>query len=85
MIRQGQEYFLKHKFLHICECCGCVEELTAEEAHEAGWDYPPGIGTFGVFGPRTCRNCMMKDTAWWKITAEDIPYEELDEKYKETI
>ena len=36
MNRKEIDYFWTHKFLHICECCGRTEQLTGEEAHEAG-------------------------------------------------
>ena len=47
--------------------CGKKEFLTAKEAFDSGWDYPPQIGHFGLLGPRTCGNCQMKDTLFWKI------------------
>ena len=56
------------KLRHICEVCGKEEILTPEEAYELGWDYPPKFGTFGVLSPRTCGNCKMTDTLWWKVT-----------------
>jgi hypothetical protein len=55
---------------HICEVCGVEEILTPEAAYQAGWDYPPTIGTFGVIGPRTCVNCSINQTAWWAITVD---------------
>ena len=61
-------------FWHYCEVCGKKEFLTAEEAFESGWDYPPKQGFFGMLGLRTCGNCQMKDTLWWKIqTSGKIP------------
>ena len=35
---------------YICEVCGKVEILTTDEAFEKGWDYPPFIGEFGLYG-----------------------------------
>ena len=61
-------------FWHYCEVCGKKEFLTAEEAFESGWDYPPKQGIFGMLGSRTCGNCQMTDTLWWKIqTSGKIP------------
>lgn len=57
----------ERKFWHYCEVCGKKEFLTAQEAFDSGWDYPPQIGHFGLLGPRTCGNCQMKDTLFWKI------------------
>lgn len=60
-------------FWHYCEVCGKKEYLTAEEAHDQGWDYPPKAGVFGLLGPRTCGECHMTDTLYWKVTASDFP------------
>ena len=63
------------KFWHYCEVCGKKEFITAEEAFNSGWDYPPNIGMFGILSPRTCGDCMMQDTLYWKIqTSDDIRY-----------
>lgn len=60
---------MKHRpFWHYCEVCGKKELLTAEEAHKQGWDYPPTIGKFGFLSPRTCGDCKLTDTLFWKIT-----------------
>lgn len=56
-------------FWHYCEVCGKKEFLTADEAHEQGWDYPPKIGSFGLLGPRTCGDCALVDTLYWKINS----------------
>lgn len=58
------------KLRHICEVCGREEVLTPEEAFEAGWDYPPKMGTFSIVSQRTCPNCPMFETVWWKIVVE---------------
>ena len=71
------------RFWHYCEVCGKKELLTTEEAYEAGWDYPPKMGTFRVLGLRKCGNCQMTDTLYWKLMAGE-KYE-LTEKDKETI
>lgn len=46
-------------FLHSCEGCGTTELLTAEQAFQAGWDFPPRSGAWGVVRPRTCSKCPM--------------------------
>lgn len=54
-------------FWHYCEVCGKKEFITAKEAYESGWDYPPNMGFFGIIGPRTCGNCAMADTLYMKF------------------
>lgn len=61
------ESMKERKFWHYCEVCGKKEFVTAKEAFDDGWDYPPNIGQFGMLGPRTCGDCLMKDTLFWKI------------------
>lgn len=61
-------------FWHYCEVCGKKEFITDEDAFNSGWDYPPKMGFFGMLGPRTCGNCLMKDTLYWKIqTSGGLP------------
>jgi hypothetical protein len=60
------------KLRHICEVCGKEEILTPEEAFDAGWDYPPKMGKFGVLSPRTCDECLVMNTLWWKITCTKL-------------
>ena len=61
-------------FWHYCEVCGKKEYITAQQAFEDRWDYPPDMGHFGLLGPRTCGNCLLKDTLFWKVnTEEKIP------------
>ena len=55
------------KFPHRCEVCGRYEILSADEAFNTGWDYPPDFGQFGVLSVRTCPNCSMQETTWWKV------------------
>lgn len=57
----------ERKFWHYCEVCGKKKFITAKEALDNGWDYPPDIGFFGWLGPRTCGDCLLKDTLYWKI------------------
>lgn len=61
------ESMKERRFWHYCEVCGRKEFITAREAFDDGWDYPPNIGHFGILSPRTCGNCLMKDTLFWKI------------------
>ena len=58
-------------FWHYCEVCGKKEYITAEEAYQSGWDYPPKMGYFGLLGPRTCGGCQLKDTLYWKVTTKN--------------
>lgn len=73
-------------FWHYCEVCGKKEFLTDEDAFNRGWDYPPKMGFFGLLGPRTCGNCQMRDTLYWKIqTSGKLPIViegDLNDKYK---
>ena len=55
------------RFWHCCEVCGAKAWITAQEAFDSGWDYPPHIGDFGLLGPRTCGKCLLQDTLYWKI------------------
>ena len=55
------------KLKHICEVCGKTEILTPEEAFDQGWDYPPRMGSFGILSPRTCGDCTIDGTLWWKM------------------
>lgn len=72
-IRKYQELLDSMKtrpFWHYCEVCGKKEYITAQDAFDTGWDYPPNIGYFGVLGPRTCGKCLKQDTLYWKIHFE---------------
>jgi len=60
-------------FWHYCECCGKKAFITSKEAFDAGWDYPPQLGTFGFLGPRTCGKCSITDTLWWKVQQQELP------------
>ena len=61
-------------FWHYCEVCGKSQFMTAQEAYDAGWDYPPHMGDFGLLGPRTCGGCRLTDTLYWKIlTSGTLP------------
>lgn len=54
-------------FWHYCEVCGKKEFITAETAYNAGWNYPPNMGYFGLLGPRKCGDCSLEDTLFWKV------------------
>jgi hypothetical protein len=58
---------------YLCEVCGKEEELTEKEAYEAGWDYPPFIGQWGVVSPRTCGDCGIEKTAYWAVITDQVP------------
>ena len=63
-------------FLHICCGCGRRELLTSEQAFEEGWDYPGMHGLykempyygFRSLAPRTCGNCPITSSVYWKVT-----------------
>lgn len=73
------------KLKHICEVCGKTEILTPEEAFEQGWDYPPKMGAFGVISPRTCGDCTIEKTFWWRLTFHQVNLNELSDKDKEIL
>ncbi len=73
------------KLRHVCEVCGKEEVLTPDEAFEKGWDYPPRMGMFGVLSPRTCGDCAMVDTIWWKLMYQNVKSEDLSDKDKLTL
>ncbi len=73
------------KYKHICEVCGRTEVLTPEEAFEAGWDYPPRMGAFGIVSPRTCPDCSMMDTVWAALVLRHEPMDELTDDQKITL
>lgn len=60
-------------FWHYCESCGKKAFITAKEAFEDGWDYPPQIGSFGLLGPRTCGDCEITSTLYWKVQQQALP------------
>ena len=60
-------------FWHYCEVCGTKVYCTAQEAFDEGWDYPPQMGSFGLLGPRTCGNCGITNTLYWKVQQQTLP------------
>lgn len=72
--RQLIDSMRERPFWHYCEVCGKKELITAQEAYDSGWDYPPHMGHFGLLGPRTCGKCRLRDTLFWKInTSGKLP------------
>ncbi|WP_078311269.1 MULTISPECIES: hypothetical protein [unclassified Mycobacterium] len=70
---------------HICEVCGRDEVLTADDAFDEGWDYPPRMGQFGVVGPRICPNCPASATVWAAIMLDGYTADMLSEQQQATI
>lgn len=70
---------------HVCEVCDTEVILTSEDGYEAGWDYPPKMGVFGVIGPRTCPNCPIIHTAWWAVTVDGLTADMLTPRHVATI
>lgn len=65
---------MRHRpFWHYCEVCGKKEFMTAEDAFDAGWDYPPDMGRFGMLSPRMCGDCGLEDTLFWKVNSGGSP------------
>ena len=60
-------------FWHYCEVCGTKVFCTAQEAYDAGWNYPPQIGHFKLLGPRNCGKCSITDTLFLKVQKQKFP------------
>ncbi|MBC7593764.1 MAG: hypothetical protein H7288_07485 [Kineosporiaceae bacterium] len=71
--------------MHWCESCGLEELLDSRDAYDAGWDFPPHMGTRGVISPRTCPNCSIKNTAWWAIAIEDHGIDEMTPQERKAV
>jgi hypothetical protein len=69
----------------VCEVCGVEDLLTSEAAYEAGWDYPPRMGVFGVVGPRTCPDCPINQTVWWAIVVDGYTADMLTANQRATV
>ena len=63
----------KRPFWHYCEVCGRKDYITAQQAFDSGWDYPPTFGSFGQLFQRTCGNCTMANTLYIKVMNQEIP------------
>ena len=70
---------------HICEVCGRDEILTPGEAFDAGWDYPPRMGIYGVVSPRVCPGCPITATAWWALTVDRTDSDALTERQRAAV
>lgn len=70
---------------HVCEVCGLTEILTPPEAFDAGWDYPPKMGQFGVVSPRTCPGCPNTGTVWWAIAMDGLTEDMLSDAQREVV
>ena len=57
-------------FWHYCEVCGTKVFCTAQEAFDAGWNYPPH---FKLLGPRNCGKCSIMDTLFLKVQKQKFP------------
>ncbi len=73
------------KYRHICEVCGRTEILTPDEAFEAGWDYPPRMGAFGVISARVCPYCPITETLWWQLAANHVDPNKLPAHHLKTL
>lgn len=61
------------KLKYICENCGKTSIYdNPEDAFNAGWDYPPRMGKFGIISPRTCGNCGIDTTLYWKLITGNV-------------
>lgn len=87
--KKHEEFFRslnENGFWHYCEVCGKKEFLTPEQAFENGWDYPPRMGVFGVIAPRTCGECSITDTVWWKIAVDkELNLDDLTDREKNVV
>lgn len=69
---------------YVCENCGKTELLSEDEAYHQGWDYPPFMGEWGVVSPRTCHECPISTTLYWKLIS-GTTIEKLSEHHKKTL
>lgn len=72
-------------FEHHGVVCGRTELLTTEQAHRAGWDYPPKIGAWGVISPRTHGSCPMDKAVWCAIQVKGYDVDQLSPKQRKTV
>lgn len=70
---------------YVCEVCDREDDLTEDEAFNAGWDYPPFIGAWGVVSPRTCGDCGIEKTVWWALVCDKKKVEDLTEAQQSTL
>ena len=61
-------YMIKKKYKYICETCGKEQIYNSpEDAYKDGWDIPPYMGMYKILSPRTCPDCTIDTTVWWKV------------------
>ncbi len=61
-------------FWHYCEICGKKEFITAQDAYDRGWHYPPKDSAFGLLlGPRICGDCSIEDTLFIRVHKQSLP------------
>ena len=85
MSTDGQTSSTTDPFLHWCELCAREELLSTQDAFDAGWDFPPRMGTWGVISPRTCPKCPMASTVWWAVAMENRSMDELTPGQLKTV
>lgn len=71
--RQLLESMNTRAFWHYCEVCGKKQYITAQQAFDEGWDYPPTFGPFGILFQRTCGECTMINSLYMKVMKQQIP------------
>jgi len=81
----GAINFPSETLVHWCGSCGREELLASRDAYEAGWDFPPHMGAWGVISPRTCPNCSIKDTALWAITVDHRGIDEMTPQERKAV
>ena len=74
-----------NRFHHICEICGLNEIITPDEAFEAGWNYPPRMGHFGIISDRLCPKCPSQETIWWIVMMENRSAEALTDRQRAAV
>ena len=70
---------------HWCEVCGVTALLTSADGVDAGWDFPPHMGAWGVVSPRTCGNCTIDKTLWWALTTEKLSIDDLVPEQRQVL
>lgn len=79
------EVVVPDRLRHICEVCGKSEILTPAAAYQAGWDYPPRMGAFGVISPRTCPSCPLAQTVWAALALDGYTEDMLSDAQRDTV
>lgn len=72
----------------VCEHCGKTAVFEDEDGpFNAGWDWPPRLGSWGVISPRNCESlgCNISTTVWWKISGMGGDAQELTERQREVV